>query len=68
MKRLSLAVLAVAGAAAGVLAGRRLLSRATERIDLYFEDGSMQSLSNGAPEAARLLPLARAALNAARGG
>jgi hypothetical protein len=28
----------------------------------------MQSLSNGAPDAARLLPLARAALNAARGG
>jgi len=28
----------------------------------------MQSISDGAPEAARLLPLARSALSAARGG
>jgi hypothetical protein len=30
-----------------------------ERADLYFEDGSMLSLSNGSPGADRLLPLAR---------
>ena len=59
MKRLSLAVLAVAGAAAGVVAGRRLLSRATERIDLYFEDGSMVSLDADSPDSQRLLPIAR---------
>ena len=33
-----------------------------ERVDLYFEDGSMVSLAEGSPEAARLLPLAHAAL------
>ena len=35
----------------------RALSR--ERADLYFEDGSMLSLTNGSPGAERLLPLAR---------
>ena len=30
-----------------------------ERADLYFEDGSMLSLTNGSPGADRLLPLAR---------
>ena len=55
---------------AGWIAGAALLRRASrprrERVDLYFDDGSMQSLSDGAPEAARLLPLAREALEAAR--
>jgi hypothetical protein len=64
-----LPLLALVGAwAAGIALLRRTGGGRRERVDLYFEDGSMQSLSNGAPEAARLLPLARAALNAARGG
>jgi hypothetical protein len=51
-------------------AGMALLRRASggrrERVDLYFEDGSMHSLSDGTSEAARLLPLAHQALRAAR--
>jgi hypothetical protein len=69
MRRKLLPLLALLGAwAAGIALLRRTTGGRRERVDLYFEDGSMQSLSNGAPEAARLLPLARAALDAARGG
>jgi hypothetical protein len=69
MRRRLLPLLALLGAwAAGIALLRRTTGRRRERVDLYFEDGSMQSFSNGAPEAARLLPLARAALDAARGG
>jgi hypothetical protein len=69
MRRRLLPLLALLGAwAAGIALLRRTAGGRRERVDLYFEDGSMQSLSNGASEAARLLPLARAALSAARGG
>ena len=69
MRRRLLPVLALLGGwAAGIALLRRTAGRRRERVDLYFEDGAMQSLSNGAPEAARLLLLARAALTAARGG
>jgi hypothetical protein len=37
-----------------------------DRADLYFEDGSMLSLTNGAPGAERLLPLAREILRKTR--
>lgn len=33
-----------------------------ERVHLFFDDGSMVTLEPGAPEAERLLALARAAL------
>lgn len=58
----------VAGWAVGIALLRRTAGARRERVDLYYEDGSMQSISEGAPEAARLLPLARSALSAARGG
>ena len=68
MRRKLVALLALVAA---WIAGAALLRRASrprrDRVDLYFDDGSMQSLSDGAPEAARLLPLAREALEAARG-
>lgn len=35
-----------------------------ERVDLYFEDGSMVSLAGDSPEAALVLPYAREALRA----
>ena len=38
---------------------------AGERVDLYFDDGSMVSLPETSPEALRLLPLARDVLRAA---
>ena len=47
--------------AAGVTFFRRGLGRRRERVDLYFDDGSMVSLDDG-PQAERLLEIARAAL------
>ncbi len=55
-------VAAVLGVVGGMLAGAAFIRRQVahrERADLYFEDGSMLSLSNGSPGAERLLPLAR---------
>jgi hypothetical protein len=66
-KLIALAAL-VAGWAVGIALLRRTAGARRERVDLYYEDGSMQSISDGAPEAVRLLPLARSALSAARGG
>jgi hypothetical protein len=56
----------VAGAFAGSLVYRRSLGRRRDRLDLYFEDGSMISLVEGSPDADRLLPVARELLAAAR--
>jgi hypothetical protein len=57
------------GLAAGSLLGIGLYARrgrTRERIDLYFEDGSLSSLEGGSPVAARLVAQARDALRAAR--
>ena len=65
MRRL-LGLLALAGAllaAAGLF--RRGAARRRERVDLYFEDGSMVSLADASPEGDRLLALGREALRAA---
>jgi hypothetical protein len=50
------------GVLVGLFVGAAFIRRRTgggEHADLYFEDGSMLSLSNGSPGAERLLPLAR---------
>jgi hypothetical protein len=52
-------LLLVAVAAAGVVIGRRLLRGPEERVDLYFEDGSMISFEGDSADAQRLLPVAR---------
>ena len=60
---------ALVGVAAGMLAGAAFIRRRTadrDRVDLYYEDGSMVSLSNGSPDAERLLPLAREILRKTR--
>jgi len=60
---------AVFGVAIGTLVGAAFFRRRTahaERADLYFEDGSMLSLSNGSPGADRLIPLARQIIGQAR--
>lgn len=63
-------VLALAGFASGALAGtaayRRWSGSSRERVDVYFEDGSFVAFDAGSREAARLLPLARRVLVAAR--
>jgi hypothetical protein len=58
-RRLFTGVLLAAGSVAGSVLLRRRAARRRERVDLYAEDGSMISLDDGTPEAARLLPLAR---------
>ncbi len=66
MRRSAFALL---GVLVGVLVGAAFLRRNAalrDRADLYFEDGSMLSLTNGAPGAERLLPLAREILRRAR--
>ncbi|MDQ2967954.1 MAG: hypothetical protein M3R37_06515 [Actinomycetota bacterium] len=55
-------VAALLGIVGGLLAGAAFIRRQVahrERADLYFEDGSMLSLTNGSPGAEQLLPLAR---------
>lgn len=63
-------LLALLGFATGLFAGsvlyRRSAGRRRDRVDVYFGDGSMVSLAEGAPEADSLLEVAREALRAAR--
>jgi hypothetical protein len=57
-------LVAVALGAALVL--RRRVAGLSERVDLYYEDGSMATLEAGDPDADALLSHARDALAAAR--
>jgi hypothetical protein len=58
------------GLAVGSLLGIGLYARrsrgSSERIDLYFADGSLKSLAGGGSEAARLVAQARDVLRATR--
>jgi hypothetical protein len=67
MRRSIAALLGVVG---GMLAGAAFIRRQAaqrERADLYYEDGSMLSLTNGSPGAKQLLPLARDVIRKTRG-
>lgn len=66
-RRILTGFLLTAGSLAGTVFYRRRASRRRERVDLYFDDGSMVSLTEGSPEAATVLPLARRALDIVRG-
>jgi hypothetical protein len=61
---------ALAGFASGALAGaaayRHWFGGRRERLDVYFDDGSFVTFGAGSPESARLLPLAKQVLVAAR--
>ncbi len=66
MRRSAAALLGLAG---GMLAGAAFVRRRSvqlNRVDLYYEDGSMVSLTNGSADADRLLQLARRILHTAR--
>jgi len=58
-RRFVTGVLLTLGSLAGSLLYRRRAARHREHVDLYADDGSMISVADGAPEAARLLALAR---------
>ena len=65
MRRLlGLAGLAGIGLAAAAYV-RRTAGHRRERVDLYYEDGSMVSLTDDSADAETLLPLAREILQAA---
>jgi hypothetical protein len=53
------------GSAAGAVLFRRRAARRRERVDLYFVDGTIVSVAEGARNADRLLQHARDALGAA---
>ena len=63
-------LLALFGFATGIFAGsvvyRRSFARRPEKVDVYFDDGSMVSFLDGSSEADALLPLAHDALSAVR--
>ncbi len=59
--------LLAAGSAVGTVLYRRRAARRRERAQLYFGDGSMVSLTEGTPQAERLLSHARSLLAVARG-
>jgi len=64
-RRRLIALLFAAGSLLGIgLYARR--GRKQERVDLYFADGSMVSVEDDSPQAARLMPLAREAIRAAQ--
>jgi len=62
----ALAVGAAVGSAAGALFLRRRAG-SRDRVELYFDDGSLVTVGKGEPEAERLLSQARELLVAARG-
>jgi hypothetical protein len=66
MRRSFALALGVAGGMLGAAAFVRRRGASRERVDLYYEDGSMLSLANDAPDAEQLLPLAREILRASR--
>jgi hypothetical protein len=57
---------AALGSAAGAVLLRRRTARRRERIELYFDDGSLVALTQGTNEAEPLLVHARELLAAAR--
>ena len=58
-------MLLAAGSLAGSVLVRRRAARRRERVDLYADDGSMQSYAEGTLEAERLLPIAHELLSPA---
>jgi hypothetical protein len=63
--RLLKGIVVAAGSYAGSVLYRRRAARRRERVDLYYEDGSMVSLAEGSPAAGPLLALAHDVLHAA---
>jgi hypothetical protein len=63
-------LLTLAGFASGALAGtaiyRHWFGSRKEQLEVYFDDGSFVTFDGGSPQAARLLPLAKQVLTAAR--
>jgi hypothetical protein len=61
-------LLLAAGSLGGAIFYRRRVAARRERVDVYFDDGSMRSFAEGSPEAADLLPVAHRLIETARAG
>ena len=57
--RLLTGLVLAGGSVAGSILVRRRAARRREHVDVYIQDGSMLSLSQDAPEAPRILSIAR---------
>jgi hypothetical protein len=66
MRRKLLGLVFLIAGLLGAVAYRRRFGGRKERVDLYYEDGSMVSLADKSPDGEQLLPLAREVLRAAR--
>ena len=66
MRRSVAALLGVLGGLLAVAAFIRRRTARADRVDLYYEDGSMLSLGAGNQDADRLLSLARDVISGAR--
>ena len=65
-RKLVSALMLAIGSLAGSVVYRRRAARRLERVDLYADDGTMASIAAGAPEAERLLTVARELVALAR--
>ncbi len=65
-RRLLTGFLLAGGSLVGTVFYRRRSARRRDRVDVYYEDGSMLSLGESSAEAATALPLARQILEIAR--
>ncbi len=63
-RRKLLAALVLAGSLAGPALYRRRGARRRQRVDLYYEDGSVVSLPEGTPDGDRLLSIAHELMHA----
>jgi hypothetical protein len=66
LRRLFGFLLLVGVVLAGLVVYRRRFASKSERIDLYYEDGSLVSVEQGSVDANGVLPLASDVLRAAR--
>ena len=66
LRRLLGFLVLVGVAFAGIVVFRRRFMTRRERVDLYYEDGSLDSLEQGTDGADTLLSLAHEAIRAAR--
>ena len=66
LRRLFGFLILVGVAFAGLVVYRRRFASKRERVDLYYEDGSLVSLEQGSDGANGVLPLASDVLRAAR--
>jgi hypothetical protein len=65
-RRVLTGLLLALGSTIGAVVLRRRAARQRERVEIYFADGSLVTLTQGSPEADRLLLHARELLSAAR--